>query len=26
VYACATPGGPRELERPKVPTGNAFGP
>ena len=26
VYARVTPGGPRELERPKVPTGNAFGP
>ncbi|MGQ0573124.1 MAG: glycosyltransferase family 4 protein [Pseudonocardia sp.] len=26
VYARAVPGGPRELERPKIPTGNAFGP
>jgi glycogen(starch) synthase len=26
VYAEAVPGGPREIERPKIPTGNAFGP
>ncbi|CAA9427838.1 MAG: hypothetical protein AVDCRST_MAG66-3061, partial [uncultured Pseudonocardia sp.] len=25
VYARAVPGGPRELPRPEIPTGNAFG-